>query len=92
MITSRDVPCKSSLSSLVHMVGTLIDRGKNLIYSVHGVEAHPLLPGEFLLDKMKCVSRYNKISPLVLSLDISIITILRLHSPDSTYLVSSNFK
>lgn len=81
MITSRDVPSKNSLSSLVHMVGTLIDLGKNLIYSVHGVEAHPLLPEEFLLDRMRCVSRYSRISPLVLSLDISIIIYFGAPSP-----------
>jgi hypothetical protein len=73
------------------MVGTLIDLGKNLIYSVHGVEAHPLLPGEFLLDRIRCVSRYSRMSPLVLSLDISIIA-LGLCRPDDTHLVSSNFK
>lgn len=63
------------------MVGTLIDLGKNLIYSVHGVEAHPLLPGELLLDRIRCTSRYNRISPLVLSLEISIIAIFRAPSP-----------
>jgi hypothetical protein len=81
LITSRDVPCKNPLSSLVQMVGTLIDLGKNLIYSVHGVEAHPLPTDEFLLDRIRCVSRYSRISPLVLSLDISIIVMFRAPSP-----------
>lgn len=48
--TSREVPLSSSLSSFVHMVGTGMGRGRNLMYSVHGVEANALVPGDVAFD------------------------------------------
>ena len=50
-LASSDVPLNNSLSSSDHMVGRGIWRGRNLIYSVHGVEAHPLEMDWLRLDR-----------------------------------------
>jgi hypothetical protein len=63
-LTSKEVPIKNSRSASFHVVGTGTADGNILTYSVQGFEM-PIKcewSGHVIVI---CISRYNKISPLV---------------------------
>lgn len=57
--TSRDVPCSKTRSDSDHIVGMGIGRGKNLVYSVHGVEVPTLDEACSCVDRTMWTSRYS---------------------------------